>query len=301
MVSRKSRKGLLRSPVGTRIVGKAAADAVERLPFGEVITGLKSAQQELKIENRRQDLLDQLFGTSEPICLLGSDDHPQFPLLPGELVYPSDRNAAQRIREAFFKQMDFKEVTEYVPGESTDSLIALGSSVATPMTRRLLGDPRARKPRMRIWLPEYKYEISLHFNHVAPDPRAPLVENFQEGREMPWQEYNWGIVAPGREYFPRYEKGRLVTDYLLVTRIPSPVRGAGDILMFGGCHGAGTQATELLLTSLDYSALENLISKVGRSSHFQALFLITDISHEGHSCGHDIHLVDAKAVLVRRR
>lgn len=295
-VSRRKKQGsVLFSPRGTSITGAAAREVGKKLPGppGLVVTGLVAVEEEIKREKKRQDYLNHLFGISDPLYVKGSNDHPDFPLLTDELLYPSDKNAAEVIRNDFFKDMEFEEIKEYIPEKTVGSLITLGSSVASPITRQMLGDPRESqyKPKFLIQFVEYKYEVSIYYNYAPPDPRTPRVNNYQSGRRAPWLERNWGVVSrEGGEWFPRFEKGWLLCDYLLVTRISSPIRGAGDILIFGGTHGAGTQATELLLRNLDLNELETIINTIGNSPHFQTLFRVSDISHEGHSSGKSLRL-----------
>ena len=301
MISQKIRKLILFSPTGTsivkhaNIVKRSAIECLKKAPYtGKILTALAAAREPYKMEFKRKKALDRLFGTSTPIYIVGSDAHPFYPLLPGEAIYPSDLNAAEKLSNDFFGDMVFQSEDDYVPFKKQGSLICLGSSVATEVNRSYLGDPK--DPKMNLVFP--KYETQLHYNYVAPD-KGVVVYNRQLGRSKPWKEPNWGIKIEDDVIFPRIQDGWLKTDYLLVTRIPTQIRGAGDVMIFGGCHGAGTQATELLLRKLDLADLKKITTKIGDSSHYQALLLVNDISHKGHSSGKYIELLDAKPLKIK--
>lgn len=301
MLGPKKRKIILFSPVGTlivkhaNIVTRSAIEGLKKAPVtGKILTAFEAAREPFKIEFKRQKALERLFGTSTPIYLVGSDAHPLYPLLPGEAIYPSDKNAAEKLRDDFFGELVLQPVDDYAPFEKQGSLICLGSSVATEVNRSYLGDPK--NPKMNLVFP--KYETQLHYNYVAPD-KGVVACNRQLGWSKPWKEPNWGIKMEDDEIFPVVQEGWLKTDYLLVTRIPTHIRGAGDVMIFGGCHGVGTQATELLLRKLDLDALKKITTKIGDSSHYQALLLVGDISHKRHSSGKYIELVDAKPLKIK--
>lgn len=105
-------------------------------------------------------------------------------------------------------------------------------------------------------------------------------------------EPNWGITGPNNKiYFPTLDhEGFLVTDYLLLTKLPNflsdPSMGDERIIVnFGGAHGIAQRAAELLLASRPVirKVSEVLAIDVERASTwpvaYQALFRVGDITH----------------------
>lgn len=285
----------LHSPSGTSIIKHGAKETIKKIPIiGWIITGIDEGRTRYELEIERQMVLERLFGTSTPVYVVGSNAHPIYNLLPGEIVYPSDKIAMERIKYDLFRDIEFQKVEDELSFIEQGSLISLGSSAATKLNRYYLGNPEA--PKVDIVLKKYK--THLRYTYVAPDKNI-FVKSYQFGRNKPWKEPNWGIMKEDDFIFPSIRKGWLYTDYLLVTRIPNDIMGAGDVMIIGGCHGVGTQATELLLRSIDLRELKNVINKIEDSYHYQALFEVHDISHEGgHSSGKLIKLVDAKPLKI---
>ncbi|PKB81089.1 MAG: hypothetical protein BZY88_07195 [SAR202 cluster bacterium Io17-Chloro-G9] len=144
------------------------------------------------------------------------------------------------------------------------------------------------------------YSAELVYNYVAPARNAPLIKNHQSGRDLPWEERNWSIMAPNGPLTPRHDdNGFLDMDYLLITRLPSGAVGVGDVILIGGTHGSGTQAIDLFLEKLPLEKVEEIVDKLSGSDYYQVLLEVRDITHEDrHSTGHDIRLVDCHSLKV---
>jgi hypothetical protein len=130
-----------------------------------------------------------------------------------------------------------------------------------------------------------------------------VARRFVAGRGMV-ERPNWRISGPGRIYVPRVdEDGVLMDDYLLVTRVRNYLsRNAIDeghsITSFGGTHGTGTRALELLFRDKDI--LSRIAGQLrSRPGAFQMLFRVSDIDHNRTMGSHarKIELVDDVVML----
>ncbi len=83
--------------------------------------------------------------------------------------------------------------------------------------------------------------------------------------------------------FSAASKGdRLISDFLLISRLPNVFDRESyikdeAIFLFGGAHGVGTKATDLILR--DTSLLSKLTKRAGKTMYWQALFQIDGVDH----------------------
>jgi hypothetical protein len=82
----------------------------------------------------------------------------------------------------------------------------------------------------------------------------------------PWQPKGYGA---GEE---------LRRDFLLVSRLPRTSIG-GDILILAGGHGAGTEATRLLLHCLHVKQLRELVDSLRGKPYYQFVIEVTEVKH----------------------
>lgn len=95
---------------------------------------------------------------------------------------------------------------------------------------------------------------------------------------------NWSIAntRSGKLYSSKTKDGRLMSDYLLVTRLPNVFDKASyerndALFVFAGTHGIGTKATDILLK--DKILLDQLYKRIDGTMYWQALFEIDDVDH----------------------
>ncbi len=289
-------KKLLFGKEGIEILGEASEMTGKSNFVGRCLGRIH--QYFVKKDQKRQ-LLNFLFATSHPIVGGGGNDHIQkdkvqeLKLLDGEYCYPHDKKSLESIAAVLLGNapiIPVPEVSDYIPKPFKGSIIVVGSSVSSPITREFLGT--VFKPRTSLHTERYK--AYLKYNYSAPDTEAE-VEYTIDGRDSSLREMNWGIIMPGDTQFPHIgQDDRLVDDLLLITRLPSQVKGAGDIIIIGGTHGPGCQAIDLIFKKMDTNTLQKWVDKIKNRAHYQALFRVTDLEDiDGHTVANDIKLVDA--------
>ncbi|MBP2339004.1 hypothetical protein JOF41_005182 [Saccharothrix coeruleofusca] len=187
-----------------------------------------------------------------------------------------------------------------------DSVLLVGGPAWEGVTRAVFGYEQAGRglacKGLGVELP-YRWHVDAEAIHAKAVRFVKTPKGFRTEEEP-----NWGIVGPrGRRYFPTVgHDGFLVTDYLLLTKLPNFLGeesyGSEQVIVnFGGAHGIGQRAAELLLSRRDVvrKVAEVLDIDVHRAATwpaaYQALFRVGDISHgvvRG-SRARDIVLVDA--------
>jgi hypothetical protein len=155
---------------------------------------------------------------------------------------------------------------------------------------------------------ELPYRWEINQEEIA----AQALRFVRVGRSyVPERESNWGIIGPrGRRYYPTVSHdGFLVTDYLLLTKLPNfladPTHGSENFIVnFGGTHGIAQRAVTLLLSN------RALINKVAdhldidpELAHtwpdaYQVLFRAGDIRHRQARGSHARGLVLVDAVRI---
>jgi hypothetical protein len=197
-------------------------------------------------------------------------------------------------------------VEDEILTHASHDLALIGSPTAEGLSRLLFGyspdgDPDSLAlDQVPLDLP-FRWVISR--NEVAD---SAVARRFVAGRGLV-ERPNWRISGPDRIYVPRVdEDGLLLDDYLLVTKVRNYLsRSAIDeghfILSFGGSHGTGTRALELLFK--DRKILTDIADRLRqRPPAFQMLFRVSDIKHD-HSAGshgRSIELVDDAIILPDR-
>jgi hypothetical protein len=185
-------------------------------------------------------------------------------------------------------------------------LALIGSPTAEGLSRLLFGyspdgDPDSLAlDQVPLDLP-YRWVISK--NDVAD---SAVARRFVTGRGLV-ERPNWRISTPDRIYVPKVDEyGLLLDDYLLVTKVRNYLSrdatdGGFSIISFGGTHGTGTRALELLFK--DHRVLADIADRLQqRPAAFQALFRVSDIDHDRKRGSHArrIELADDVIVLPDR-
>lgn len=182
------------------------------------------------------------------------------------------------------------------------SMVLLGSPTAEAMTRDIFGyepvegfEDALVQTRRPLDLP---FRWVLDPSEIDPGARASRVVRGRGIISRP----NWRIVddRTGKPYIPEVRDGVLDSDYLLVTRLRNfltqKAYDTGQYLVsFGGAHGTGTRAIELLLS--DNSVLERIAEELGHDPvAYQLLLRVGRLTHterEG-TRAHAIELVAAE-------
>jgi hypothetical protein len=191
-----------------------------------------------------------------------------------------------------------------VSAELEHNLVLIGSPTAEGLSRIIFGyrqdgedtDSLAAE-NSPIDLP-YRWVISK----ARVDERA-VARRFVAGRGLV-KRPNWRITGPDRIYVPRVDdNGMLEEDYLLVTKVRNYLStGAVDaghyIISFGGAHGTGTRALELLYRNK--LILRNVAQQLRtKPAAFQILLRVGNIAHDpvNGSRARDVELVGNAMIL----
>jgi hypothetical protein len=174
-------------------------------------------------------------------------------------------------------------VEEEVRTRSPHDLVLIGSPTAEGLSRILFGYSPDGHPDS---LAMDQAPVDLPFRWVISKNEVDelaVVRRFVAKRGL-IERPNWRIVGPDRIYVPRVdEDGVLLDDYLLVTKLRNYLsRSALDegrsVISFGGSHGTGTRALELIFR--DKAILHEIATQLrARPAAFQMLFRVSDIDH----------------------
>lgn len=166
----------------------------------------------------------------------------------------------------------------------SDRLVCAGSPKANRMVRAYLPsfrlDGKGASQQYPTLLAAEK--LRYFFGEDLTVPKVSVVSMMEKGekrektRKVLWK-WTRDDLEPWR---PKgYLKGEeLRRDFLLVSRLLRTEIG-GDLLIFAGAHGAGTEAARLLLESLHIRHLRRLNDAIGGHRYFQFVVEVTDVSH----------------------
>lgn len=142
-------------------------------------------------------------------------------------------------------------IEDEVRTHTTHDLVLIGSPTAEGLSRLLFGylsDGDADSLTLG------QAPIDLPFRWVISKNQVDelaIARRFVAGRGMV-ERPNWRIEGPRGIYVPRVdENGMLLDDYLLVTKLRnylsrSALEEGRSVISFGGSHGTGTRAIELI-------------------------------------------------------
>lgn len=173
---------------------------------------------------------------------------------------------------------------EYVPCEPSDTIVTVGSAWPEGLTRLIFGytaRPGSEDLQYVGGVIDLPYRWAVSVNEV----RSECFRYQPAG--LICRRPNWGVVSM-RQGFPQTlypdlaNDHFLVTDYLLITRLPNflaePDRGSA-LISLGGTHGVGTRSVELMAG--DKRLIADLAHRVGtgKSKFFQVLLEASAIRH----------------------
>jgi hypothetical protein len=268
------------------------------------------------IANPLETYARELLGLDPPIGVdAGYRSDSVHPLYPGRgTIHPDNGEALASVAEGGVRRA--RELRQLVTRQEVDvalssDMLLFGSPASEGLSRVVFGYSLTSTG---LYVPfeeplfdlAYRWELDeessegeyvrryVHGNPEAP-PRPPWrIRNINGNAELPF--YKPDIYGPGPL------QGFLKEDFLLVTRVPNfltPAYTDGRFLVsFGGAHGVGTRAVQLLLRSK--SALQDvarlLPPREGRlPSSYQILLRAARIVHSASdgSSATTIHCVDA--------
>jgi hypothetical protein len=169
----------------------------------------------------------------------------------------------------------------------------------TPASRLVCaGSPKANK-QTRLYLPSLEltasgirqqYEtlippesLKYNFGENPLEPRVKVISMMAGGEpELKTRKTIWkwrgksdlGAWRP-KGYDARAE---LTKDFLLVSRLPRTGAG-GEVIVFAGGHGAGTEAVNLMLHKLSVEELRELADTLGGAPYYQFVVEVTKVKH----------------------
>lgn len=200
--------------------------------------------------------------------------------------YPHDLRALQGLAcylpedPHWTEDLVFKE--EVAP---RDKLVCAGSPKANLVVRHVLpsfvlSEDGAQQQYATLLPPE---GLSYFFGEDHVSPRVEVISMMRGGtKSLKTRKMIWTWKRPGDLdcWQPRgYREGEeLRKDFLLVSRLPVSQIG-GDVLVFAGAHGAGTDSTRLLLENLHIRELRKLADRVGGQAYFQFVLEVTQVRH----------------------
>lgn len=238
------------------------------------MTKMKPVQQAPAHE--RADLIRSLFLdlTADTDVIPPSDWKPQKPdieVTKGLWTYGHEWHVMNAIK-GFLPESTTWEVSDkefYM--HPNHSSICLGSGVSNLATRDVLGS--AESPAWSVPCGDTRVvDIPYAMSYLEDDAK---VERAQYGRVYKGRESVIKLADEQIVARPETVEGKLVEDYLLVTRIPGLVRGTSRTY-FAGLHGPGTRSTELLFHSIHPKELTFLADTIklreGKTPYFQAIF-----------------------------
>lgn len=222
-------------------------------------------------------VLARLFGarTNADVAVVPARHHPFWELADGAPGYEIEtRCAAAYLRRFYgtsYKVEKVDGLPEIFPG---NNVAAFGSQVSNVVTRDILGNPFASDIRTRVPVPvgsdNPTGSISLRWN-LSSDPEAPSRVRRQYEVDWEYKPHMFLDLHRSKGVRPKDDK---TSDLLLVTALPRDPATGARVVIFGGIHGAGTQAAELLLGSPPLQELYALEKTIGNAPHYQALFSV---------------------------
>jgi hypothetical protein len=267
--------------------------------FGEAVEALRTVGD--TIGTARQRAADvheakQLLGLADPAAEAYRSDsvHPLF--TPGEL-HP-DNKAALLAAGTDLLSRDVIRRDSLAADATDSSLLLFGSPVSDGLSRIIFGYSELRD-REGLTMDSLQFDLAYAWDLDPERLGSGLVKRVVRGKGVverpPWQIRDLrGGTEP--QLVPQTDsEGLLKEDYLLVTRTPnflsSDAQSTGQFLVsFGGAHGTGTRAINLLFSDRRLMArvLGELKGKSreatgrvgGVPAAYQLLFRVSNIRHD---------------------
>lgn len=248
-------------------------------------------RRRLELPGDRKELLSSflLGGIGEYLLHPGADYKPapnQLPAPETQFGYPHDIEALRSFTHLLPKRSYFQQTILWeVPLSPVSRVVSSGSPKDNALARQFL--PFYQVSRTGLSLVEQTQlqpeSIAYCFGEDLTAPRVNVFSKMRgrvpdkKTRKMLWKRTVDGQMQPWR---PRgYEEGEwLEKDFLLVSRLPRNQTG-GDILLFSGAHGAGTEATRLLLWKLDIRQIRDLADAINNAPYYQFVVEVDKVTH----------------------
>jgi hypothetical protein len=273
-------------PLGVQI----SLEIVMRVLIGSTKWATKTFLDCFEKPGERRELIGQLFlDQGEFLFHPGTDWRPA----PGQdeapfrgRGYPHEL-LALRSFVPFLSETSGYQETLFFPAEVNPQsrIVCAGSPKSNPVARTYLPSFELTEDGARQQYPTLLRAQSLKyfFGEDLTAPRVQVVSMMQPGktaaktRKVLWKWRGKDDIEPWQ---PKgYKEGReLRRDFLLVSRLPRTSIG-GDILMFSGGHGAGTEATRLLLHRLHIRQLRELVDLLPGKPYYQFVIEVTKVEH----------------------
>jgi hypothetical protein len=264
---------------GEPLVDKAKASVAKQI---DEIARAVAPEQEYKL-----DLVSRLFGNFAAAnykFVPGTSN----PYLKG--IHPDDLRAAASFDRVVSRLVENLTVVDDLmdAAQLEGNIIALGSPMSNYLSRIVLqyenmtGGPTDGFTRTGH-NPLFHLPFEYIFDAKYLRKEFLMTRRFAGKREH--QVPNWSIrdMSVGKVLCPQVDSdGTLKTDFLLITKLPKILssdaydRGE-EIIIFGGTHGIGTKAIDLLFQ--DETILSAIEKKVRNTPYWQALIEIERITH----------------------
>lgn len=265
-------------------------EIVLRVLTGSTKWAKKTFLEHFERPGERRELIHQLFmDRGDFLFHPGTDWRPaagqcQAPYL--GRGYPHELRALRSFVPFLPEKAAYQE-TLFFPADLAVSsrLVCTGSPKANAFVRRYLPSislsaDGARQQYETVLRPE---ALRYVFGEDLAAPRVKAVSMMEPGkvaektRKLIW---TWKGEEDLSEWRPKghLEGAELRRDFLLVSRLPR-TRAGGDVLIFAGAHGAGTEATSLLLRKLHIRQLRDLVDTLQGAAYWQFVVEVTRLRH----------------------
>lgn len=202
-------------------------------------------------------------------------------------MHPDDVSAAKTLEKIGLSGIDNIEYINgfFSPEDFQGNFISLGSPNSNFLTRSVLGYKYINEKVPELGLEKKDLFFDLPFEYIL-DSEYLLSQGATYKRKIKNKILvgtNWAIRdnINGVVIVPETLKdGRLKNDYLLITVLPNYLSkneniSMNKIIIFGGAHGTGTMAIELLFR--DKEKLEIIKNRTKRIDYFQVLIKIKSV------------------------
>ncbi|NOU46928.1 MAG: helix-turn-helix domain-containing protein [Bacteroidales bacterium] len=278
----KSTLSLLFFPAVTGLAGNVLGNIIYNRFANEV-----DAKKKIERDNaERNELVNSIFGGLNSISWSAGLDHLVESYNLNNFEKASNILASISFGTALNFQVpnwiDFTTKTDNLPTNVflDGDIIAIGSPTSDEVALKVFDFSGERYSLIKNKNSIIELPINFILNKEAIDYPNSFGKRFVAGveKKMP----NWPITIEGELLFPKTtNEGWLMTDYLLITRVPnilskrSIVLGR-EIISIAGTHGVGTEAIGLVLNDLN---LLKILNKNITSRYFQILIPVLSIEH----------------------
>jgi hypothetical protein len=250
----------------------------------------KAFRKRLELPGERKDILSSKFlrDHGEYVLVPGGEYKTtlnQAPVVPTRYGYPHDIEALRSFSSLLPNRTYYKQTLWEQKIPITSKVVSSGSPKSSVSARQFLPFYEIDSKNIRLL---YQTEIqpeSVTYN-FGEDLSAPQVSVISKMRgNIPDRKYRKALITRSangiRFWSPKgYLNGDwLEKDFLLVSRLPRNPNG-GNILIFSGAHGAGTEATRLMFYKLRISELKELERFISNTPYYQFVIEVDKIEHK---------------------